>query len=73
MADTLLVETRMCLHALQEHYPEPAELVEEHRALVDAITAADEPLLLRLIEDHMTESIERLRPVAAPDPDAAAS
>jgi DNA-binding GntR family transcriptional regulator len=73
MADTLLVETRMCLHALQEHYPEPAELVEEHRALVDAITAADEPLLLRLIEDHMTESIERLRPAADPDPGAAAS
>jgi DNA-binding GntR family transcriptional regulator len=73
MADTLLVETRMCLHALQEHYPEPAELVEEHRALVDAIAAADEPLLLRLIEDHMTESIERLRPAADPDPGAAAS
>jgi DNA-binding GntR family transcriptional regulator len=73
MADTLLVETRMCLHALQEHYPEPAELVEEHRALVDAIAAADEPLLLRLIEEHMTESIERLRPAADPGPGEAVS
>jgi DNA-binding GntR family transcriptional regulator len=73
MADTLLVETRMCLHALQEHYPEPADLVEEHRALVDAITAGDEPLLLRLIEEHMLDSIERLRPADNPGPDAAAS
>jgi len=73
MADTLLVETRMCLHALQDHYPEPADLVEEHRALVDAVVAADEPLLLRLIEEHMTDSIERLRPADTPGPDAAAS
>lgn len=75
MADTLLVETRMCLHALQDHYPEPADLVEEHRLLVDAVVAGDEPLLLRLIEEHMTDSIERLRPPADPDagPDAAAS
>lgn len=73
MADTLLVETRMCLHALQDHYPEPADLVEEHRALVEAITANDEPLLLRLIEEHMTESIDRLAPATDPDPDAEAS
>jgi DNA-binding GntR family transcriptional regulator len=73
MADTLLVETRMCLHALQDHYPEPADLVEEHRALVDAVTAGDEPLLLRLIEVHMADSIERLRPADTPGPDAAAS
>lgn len=73
MADTLLVETRMCLHALQDHYPEPAELVEEHRALVEAVAANDEPLLLRLIEEHMTESIDRLAPAGNPGPDAAAS
>lgn len=73
MADTLLVETRMCLHALQEHYPEPTELVEEHRALVDAIAQADEPRLLRLIEEHMTDSINRLGTADNPGPDAAAS
>ena len=28
MAQTLLVETRMCLAALQEHYPEPHDLVD---------------------------------------------
>jgi len=67
MAHTLLVETRMCLAALQAHYPEPEELVTEHRALVDAISDGDEKLLLGLIEAHMTESIERLVP-PAPEP-----
>ncbi|MFD0684645.1 GntR family transcriptional regulator [Actinomadura fibrosa] len=62
MAQTLLVETRMCLNALQDTYPEPSELVEEHRRLVDAISDGEEERLLRLIEEHMTESIERLRP-----------
>ncbi|MBO2453730.1 GntR family transcriptional regulator [Actinomadura barringtoniae] len=60
MAQTLLVETRMCLNALQATYPEPDELVEEHRRLVDAIADGEEERLLRLIEEHMTESIERL-------------
>lgn len=61
MAHTLLVETRMCLNALQDTYPEPSELVEEHRRLVDAIGDGEEERLLRLIEEHMTDSIERLR------------
>ncbi|MFD0852801.1 FCD domain-containing protein, partial [Actinomadura adrarensis] len=62
MAQTLLVETRMCLNALQDTYPEPEELVEEHRRLVDAISDGEEERLLGLIEDHMLDSIERLRP-----------
>jgi DNA-binding GntR family transcriptional regulator len=62
MAQTLLVETRMCLSALQAHYPEPDELVAEHRALVDAIADGDERLLLDLIERHMLDSIDRLNP-----------
>ena len=61
MAQTLLVEARMCLNALQEKYPEPDDLVEEHRKLVEAINDGDDGRLLRLIEDHMTDSIGRLR------------
>ncbi|KAB2364655.1 GntR family transcriptional regulator [Actinomadura montaniterrae] len=61
MAHTLLVETRMCLNALQDTYPEPSELVEEHRRLVDAIGDGEEERLLHLIEEHMTDSIRRLR------------
>ncbi|KAB2345117.1 GntR family transcriptional regulator [Actinomadura rudentiformis] len=60
MAQTLLVETRMCLNALQSTYPEPEELVEEHRRLVDAIADGEEERLLRLIEEHMVDSIARL-------------
>jgi DNA-binding GntR family transcriptional regulator len=65
MAQTLLVETRMCLAALQEHYPEPDELVAEHRALVDAISDGNERQLISLIESHMLESIDRLVPPTA--------
>ncbi|MEU8797650.1 GntR family transcriptional regulator [Spirillospora sp. NPDC048819] len=61
MAHTLLVETRMCLNALQDTYPEPSELVEEHSRLVDAIGDGEEERLLTLIEEHMTDSIDRLR------------
>jgi len=60
MAQTLLVETRMCLAALQKHYPEPGELIAEHQALVNAISDGDEQLLLTLIESHMLDSINRL-------------
>jgi DNA-binding GntR family transcriptional regulator len=66
MAQTLLVETRMCLAALQEHYPEPSELVAEHQALVNAISDGDEPMLMNLIESHMLDSIARLVPPAMP-------
>ena len=59
MAQTLLVETRMCLDALQDKYPEPDELVEEHRVLVDAISDGDEERLMRLIADHLTDPIHR--------------
>jgi DNA-binding GntR family transcriptional regulator len=62
MAQTLLVETRMCLSALQEHYPEAEELVGEHRALVNAISDGDERGLMALIESHMLDSIDRLVP-----------
>ena len=73
MANTLLVETRMCLNALQDKYPEPEELVDEHRVLLQAIVEGDEQRLLRLIEEHMTDSIERLRPPQPQPPEAAAS
>ncbi|HWC78511.1 MAG TPA: GntR family transcriptional regulator [Pseudonocardiaceae bacterium] len=73
MANTLLVETRMCLNALQSKYPEPEDLVDEHRKLVQAIVNGSEAKLLRLIEEHMTDSIERLRPPQDGPPTAEAS
>lgn len=68
MHRTLLVETRMCLAALQEKYRLPTDLVEEHIAIVDAIEHRDERLVLRRLEDHMEEALTRLLPSPAAPP-----
>lgn len=60
MAQTLLAETRMCLAALQATGPEPAELVAEHRALLEAVRRGDEALLLDLLERHMGDAVARI-------------
>ncbi len=60
MAQTLLIETRMCLAALQRTYRGVEERVEEHRQIVDAIRAGDEPLALRLLDAHMADAVDRL-------------
>ncbi|MFC3998014.1 GntR family transcriptional regulator [Nocardiopsis sediminis] len=60
MAQTLLVETRMCLTVMQDAYPEPGELVDEHQKLLDAITDGREELLLHLIESHMLDTVDRI-------------
>ncbi|WP_026118538.1 GntR family transcriptional regulator [Nocardiopsis salina] len=60
MAQTLLVETRMCLTVMQETYPEAEELLQEHRRILDAIVDGAENRLLALIEEHMTDTVERI-------------
>lgn len=60
MAQTLLVETRMCLTVMQEAYPEPDELLQEHRRILDAIVDGAEDRLLELIEEHMTDTVNRI-------------
>jgi DNA-binding GntR family transcriptional regulator len=61
MAQTLLVEKRMCLTALQDKYPSDTQaLVDEHRGLVDAIEAGDEQLQLSRLEAHMNDGLDRL-------------
>jgi DNA-binding GntR family transcriptional regulator len=64
MHETLIVESRMCMTALQEKYQLPADLVSEHWRIVDAIEAGDEALALQRIEDHMQEALVRLVPPA---------
>ncbi|MGW9350845.1 GntR family transcriptional regulator [Nocardiopsis flavescens] len=68
MAQTLLVETRMCLTVMQKVYPEPAELLEEHRRILDAIADGAEERLLALIEAHMTDAVARINGGAQPPP-----
>ncbi|MEU3307780.1 GntR family transcriptional regulator [Nocardiopsis sp. NPDC055551] len=60
MAQTLLVETRMCLTVMQDVYPEPEELLEEHRRILDTIVEGEEERLLALIESHMIDTVERI-------------
>jgi DNA-binding GntR family transcriptional regulator len=60
MHQTLLVETRMCMTALENKYPRPTVVVAEHAAIVDAIEARDEALTLRRIEEHMQDALTRL-------------
>ncbi len=62
MAQTLLVETRLCLAALQRTGPDPADLVAEHEALLAALLAGDAARALALLEAHMAEAVSRLVP-----------
>lgn len=65
MADGLLVETRMCLTALQDTAPPADELVVEHRALLDAVRSGDQALLAARLEAHMAGAVQRIAPEAA--------
>lgn len=60
MADGLLVETRMCLAALQQTAPPAAGLVAEHRELVDAVRAGDRDRLTAALDAHMADAVERI-------------
>ena len=60
MHQTLIVETRMCLTALEGTYQQPLELVEEHNQIVDAIEAGDVKLTIMRVEQHMDEALRRL-------------
>ena len=64
MARTLLIETRMCMAALEKKYREPTELVEEHGEIVDAIQAVDEKRLLTVLDAHMADAVARLSATA---------
>jgi DNA-binding GntR family transcriptional regulator len=60
MHGTLLVETRMCMTALESTYQRPDEVVEEHGELVKALRGGEEARLLRLIDAHMEDALRRL-------------
>lgn len=62
MARTLLVETRMCLSALQRTYRQVEERVDEHRQMIDAIRSGNEELALELLDEHMEDAVNRLVP-----------
>ncbi|MDN5750666.1 MAG: GntR family transcriptional regulator [Pseudonocardia sp.] len=74
MADALLVETRMCLAALQQTAPPAEGLVAEHRELRDAVREGDRDRLTAVLEAHMSDAVDRiLAPVAVAPPGSADS
>ncbi|MEV7092260.1 GntR family transcriptional regulator [Amycolatopsis sp. NPDC051045] len=62
MARTLLIETRMCLTALQSTYQRVEERVDEHTKLIQALREGDEETALTLLEAHMEDAVQRLAP-----------
>ena len=60
MHDTLLTETRMCIHALDTTYTDPDARVTEHQAIAEAFAAGKPKLVDRLLVAHMEDAIARL-------------
>jgi DNA-binding GntR family transcriptional regulator len=66
MFATLAAETRLCMVALESFYPRRADMVTEHADIVAAIIQGDAATATRLLEQHMSDSVQRLaRPVRA--------
>ena len=62
MAKTLLVETRMCIAALEDKYQLPDDVVDEHVAIVAALRHRDEATAHARVETHMMDGLARLVP-----------
>ncbi|MGW6621402.1 GntR family transcriptional regulator [Nocardia sp. NPDC055002] len=60
-ARTLLIETRMCLGALQTTYPDLREQAREHVELHEAIGAGSPERARALLVEHMDDAVRRLR------------
>lgn len=60
MHQTLMVETRMCIEALESRYSSHAPRIEEHRAIAKAIRSADLELTIARLRQHMDDAIVRL-------------
>lgn len=66
MARTLLIETRMCLSALQDTYDKTRqgtdERIAEHNRIIEALRDGDEERVLALLDAHMEDAVRRLEP-----------
>lgn len=60
MHNTLLTETRMCIHALEETYRASDERVAEHRGIAEAFKSADPTLADERLVEHMEDAVIRL-------------
>jgi DNA-binding GntR family transcriptional regulator len=73
MASTVLVESRMCMTALEDRYQLLAEALHEHSDIVAAIEAGDPKAVTAAIHTHMRTGLRLLAPTAETrgDPDQA--
>lgn len=60
MFHTLMAETRMCLAALEPAYPRPQDIVDEHRAMYEAIADGRRDEALERIDAHMARAQRKL-------------
>lgn len=60
MFGTLIAETRMCLAALEPAYPRPRDIVDEHGALLDALSQGRREEALERIDAHMRRAERKL-------------
>jgi DNA-binding GntR family transcriptional regulator len=59
--EPICFETRLCLSYLEAYYEHRQDLVDEHRAIYEAIRSGDDARLVeRLVREHMTESAAKL-------------
>jgi len=62
MHQTLLTETRMCIHALEESYEAGDVRVAEHRTIAQSFVDRKPRLTDRLLVAHMKDAVLRLTP-----------
>lgn len=62
MHATLLTETRMCIHALEDTYADGDIRVEEHRAIAQSFLDRKPRLTEKLLVAHMKDAVHRLTP-----------
>lgn len=65
MHATLITETRMCIHALEETYADKETRVEEHREIAQSFIDRKPELTRRLLVAHMQDALTRLTPADA--------
>lgn len=58
--ETLLTETRMCIHALKESYSIHESRVIEHRILAESFFAGNAERTDGLLVEHMNDALDRL-------------
>lgn len=61
MLGTLMVESRLCVLALEGAYRASADLVEEHRQLFEAIRRGDQDVTEQRITEHMQDAAHQIR------------